>query len=603
MPITIKPKPFERRDKFFTRCMGDKQMTKEFPDNKIRGGVCGGIFDKKKNQLTTLNFHANFHITRKAIVDGVEYVIAPVIAIVEGVHHGSTGREFYSADELSKNVEAWNGMPLTIDHPERDGQRVSASDPEIAEKFLVGKFYNVVYEGGKLKGEIWVEVDRIKRLSPETLVMIETGKPLEVSTGLFAFGDGMGGNWNGEEFDNTLYDFSPDHLALLPNDVGACSIADGCGVRMNCANCKKRGGEKNVVVAKKVTLKAGDVSQIEEEYSVDIPVLKRHLEQAGFRVLELSHGKMREQIHRALSEMDKPGTMRFLREVFDDFFIFELVHDNDNPKLFRQGYSFNKEDEIKFKDDPVEVKEKVEFIELSSNSNIKKEVVMERKEQIEALINNQLITYQIGDEEKLNEMSDERFADIVTLGEKLAKCECDEQGNIIGNKEEVEKDDSEELKTLQDKTETAEKKVKTLQDEKEEAEKEVKTLKAEKEEADKKPASFEDVLATANDATKEMIQSGIRANREKKDSLIKVLVDNEKNPFSKEDLEKKPMDELENLVSFAGTPVDYSGRGGALPRVNKKDPHERQPDGSGVPLVPEMKWNKDGSPDYSHLNG
>jgi hypothetical protein len=39
--------------------------------------------------------------------------------------------------------------------------------------------------------------------------------------------------WNGEEYEETLYDFIPDHIALLPNELGACSWADGCGVREN----------------------------------------------------------------------------------------------------------------------------------------------------------------------------------------------------------------------------------------------------------------------------------------------------------------------------------------------------------------------------------
>ena len=46
-------------------------------------------------------------------------------------------------------------------------------------------------------------------------------------------------------------------------------------------------------------------------------------------------------------------------------------------------------------------------------------------------------------------------------------------------------------------------------------------------------------------------------------------------------------------------------RDGSMQRNKIFNRHERQEDGKGgrgVPLVPEMKWNKDGSPDYSHLN-
>ena len=228
MPIP-KRKKGESRDKCFSRCMGDKVMVKEF-DPKKRGGICGSQCDRRNNSMfkTSFTFKTNFSAEKK-VVGGVEFILFPVVAMVEGVHN----KLFYSAEEIDKNTALWNGVPITIDHPQsRHGGAIGANtSPELME-IQVGKLFSAGAEGGKLTGQLWIEVNRIKDISPESLSAIEAGR-LEVSIGLFSGGDGTKGVWKGEEFEETLYGFIPDHIALLPNGIGACSWADGCGVREN----------------------------------------------------------------------------------------------------------------------------------------------------------------------------------------------------------------------------------------------------------------------------------------------------------------------------------------------------------------------------------
>ena len=45
MPIPTR-RTEERRQKFFSRCMADPVMVKEFPDEKIRGGVCKSQWER-----------------------------------------------------------------------------------------------------------------------------------------------------------------------------------------------------------------------------------------------------------------------------------------------------------------------------------------------------------------------------------------------------------------------------------------------------------------------------------------------------------------------------------------------------------------------------
>ena len=55
-------------------------------------------------------------------------------------------------------------------------------------------------------------------------------QPTEVSTGYWAVSHTDEGLYNEKEYDEVVDLIIPDHLAFLPNDVGACNWADGCGV-------------------------------------------------------------------------------------------------------------------------------------------------------------------------------------------------------------------------------------------------------------------------------------------------------------------------------------------------------------------------------------
>ncbi len=97
MPIPT-PRKGEPKDKFFSRCMGNGVMVGEFPDAKIRGGVCKTAFDKKrKNEMicNIRNIITNFNI-RTEEKEGINFLIIPIVALVEGVHAGSGGTRVLS---------------------------------------------------------------------------------------------------------------------------------------------------------------------------------------------------------------------------------------------------------------------------------------------------------------------------------------------------------------------------------------------------------------------------------------------------------------------------------------------------------------------------
>ena len=170
---------------------------------------------------------------------GKNHLIVPVIMMVEGVHHGSHGPLLHSINELGHFPETWNGIPVVINHPEIDGQAVSANDPDIIEQQTIGRVYHTWVDGTRLRAEAWIDEEKLQQLSAELLAQFKKGELVEVSLGMFSDEEKIIGDYNGKAYEAIAHNHRPDHLALLPGGVGACSCADGCGIRLN-----EKGGEE-----------------------------------------------------------------------------------------------------------------------------------------------------------------------------------------------------------------------------------------------------------------------------------------------------------------------------------------------------------------------
>lgn len=171
-----------------------------------------------------------FEITvlfRQETIDDIEYYIAPCVALVPGVRNGS----LIEIDTLSKTVEQWNNTPLMLNHPKDINGNYILADAKEAKKFDIGVFKYPKIEDNRLKGECWVDVEKCAKLPQgDTLLgLIENGSPIECSIGFLAIFTEKIGNFNGVEYNEVIDYIAPDHLALLPNDRGACSWDDGCG--------------------------------------------------------------------------------------------------------------------------------------------------------------------------------------------------------------------------------------------------------------------------------------------------------------------------------------------------------------------------------------
>lgn len=167
---------------------------------------------------------------RREQFDGRPHVVAPVVMIVEGVLNDGLLTE----QEFGRFVWSWNGRPVPVLHPMKNGVHVSANQPDIIEKNTIGHIFNASAGDGKLKAELWLDIQKAEKLGHDDLVAgVEEGRVIEVSTGYQCIEKKESGTFNGKPYSHIDTNIMPDHLALLPGEVGACSVADGCGTRAN----------------------------------------------------------------------------------------------------------------------------------------------------------------------------------------------------------------------------------------------------------------------------------------------------------------------------------------------------------------------------------
>ncbi len=165
-------------------------------------------------------------------LEGRDHLVTPMVLIVEGVWNGSGGKLFYPAEELRRSVPLWNGRPIVVYHPALDTSGI-AGNPLIFNRQRVGVIFNARFQNGALKAEAWLDTERLKKVDERVLDSVHNRQMMEVSTGLFADHEEKPGTFNGEHYDIIATNYKPDHLAVLPDLVGACSIADGAGLLRN----------------------------------------------------------------------------------------------------------------------------------------------------------------------------------------------------------------------------------------------------------------------------------------------------------------------------------------------------------------------------------
>lgn len=163
--------------------------------------------------------------------DGKDYIVAPVAMLTPGVHAGSHGPLFYPPEELAKAPAAWDGVPVTVNHP-AGGAYVPGLTPTI------GTIKNTRYDG-KLRADVWLDAAALVYHAAGLYHALENGGTVEVSTGVYTTNDPTPGTApDGTPYAAVARNYQPDHLAILTDQPGACSVAAGCGLPV--ANTTKK---------------------------------------------------------------------------------------------------------------------------------------------------------------------------------------------------------------------------------------------------------------------------------------------------------------------------------------------------------------------------
>jgi len=171
---------------------------------------------------------------RTEMVGSREHLVVPVVMLMEGVIHAVNAEtpEFVPFETLKSAAESWNGKPVTLGHPKRNGTQCSASTPGVWDAAGLGTIRGMRADEAskKMLGEALVEKARAKRLHPDMYQTLEGGGTVEVSVGALVVTDRKPGrHTNGKQFLGSWTFAEGDHLAFLPGGRGACSVEMGCG--------------------------------------------------------------------------------------------------------------------------------------------------------------------------------------------------------------------------------------------------------------------------------------------------------------------------------------------------------------------------------------
>ncbi len=468
---------------------------------------------------------------------GRDYLVAPMIMMVEGVLNGTAGPVLYKGEDMGRFPSAWNNKPLVVYHPEMNGKGISACDPDILTSQGIGVIMNARVETiqldgndrAALKAEAWFEEERANAIDGRIMEAVQNKTPMELSTGLFIELEKEEGKFNGKDYIGIAQNYQPDHLALLPDIKGACSIADGAGFLMN---------EAGDVISLLIN-SFGEDQKTWIKVNKDSVLRSMSNQVTEFIENEMSHSNIRSLLQSLLRTTNED---LWIDEVFDSFFIYE-----DNGSLWKQDYTIAS-DKVEFIGERTEVVRIVEFRTKDGTFiGNRKGQSMKKKELVDALIANKKTKWVEDDREVLMAMNEETLDKIDSLeGEEAAASEGQEaaeanagEANVGGaaesNAGEAAAGDKGEPTGNLSMKDFIDKKV---------------------------PPELQEVL-----------RNSVRMHEEAKEAIVKDLVANENCTFTEVYLKSKDLEELQNLQRLAGTPVviaepnvlqrfNYAGQGG-----------------------------------------
>lgn len=170
-------------------------------------------------------------------LDGRLHLVVNGVGIAEGVWYGSEGGVFYPAEALRDSDPSWDHKPAVLKHPKAaDGTPISAASAAVINNSRIGLLLNTATgEDGKQRYKVWIDEEKANQVDVRIVNNIRNKEKIEVSTGMVAELVKKTGVWNGKKYQFVAKNIKPDHLAILLDEPGAYSVADGGGLLANSA--------------------------------------------------------------------------------------------------------------------------------------------------------------------------------------------------------------------------------------------------------------------------------------------------------------------------------------------------------------------------------
>lgn len=311
-----------------------KKMTRKFQTNSSEAA------NRVMVQCRTL---VNRDAVRRESIDGVEHIIVSSSTLPDDIVMNGG---LYPSDEIAKSFESLELTLAPVEHPNIDGQFISANDPRAIHGFHAGAFnMNVRREDGRVHVDKYINVaealktERGKRLLDriDELENNSDPRPMHTSVGVFVsaeYTDGPQTNADGDEYTWVARDMVFDHDAILLDSVGAAQPHQGVGVAVN-----RQGDECKV-----------DEFEINDELPVEIAT-----------VVNQSFSEVHKSVGEALERSAIDAS--WIEELFDDRVVFW-----SKDQLFEVPYVIDDNDLATIVGIPLPVERSVTFTPKTNQS-------------------------------------------------------------------------------------------------------------------------------------------------------------------------------------------------------------------------------------------
>lgn len=301
------------------------------------------------SRMSSKRIHILSAVNASAVsYSGGTYTIAGVCGAVDDIVMNAM---LYPADELASAVNSLDGKPAPAGHPkDASGRYISALNGEaLLSSFCGAICRNARHESGRTLVDVVVNEAQAKA-HPDGAQLVDrlsaavngsNAEPIHVSTGLVANQIMANGESRGKKYSRIATNIQYDHLAILLNEKGAGTPADGVGMFLNAAG-----------LAEKIEVARFNANADDRRFEGLTGWIKRLIGNS-----DMSFDAIQSALHEGLPE----GA--WLREVFDRYAIWT----DQNGRLWRDDYSISSEGVPKWAGQPSEVTRKVSYEAVTTN--------------------------------------------------------------------------------------------------------------------------------------------------------------------------------------------------------------------------------------------